>query len=457
MMKPGSAASHIHAGVAADLRLPRPPGVFRRFWGRHPFLVDCILAGAYLLPSLILILVDIFAGFNQLPEVSTSTPDGEVMTAEVGGEAPPPTGLSSPIFFAWHSLVIAALTITIIFRRRFPQWGITVACVAMFTINTSYGGVDLFAVMILLYTLPLYRMTRVAWIGYGALVASAFLGSLLRLDDLLSALRSTASVAPILVIVLLIGINIGNRRRYLSAIIDRAAQLARERDQQALLAASEERARIAREMHDIVAHSLSVMIALADGAAAAATRNSEAAQKAMLASAETGRSALTEMRRLLGVLSAGQEESDESLERVPQPGAENIVPMMETFRSAGLAVRYRVSGVPAADLGQQLAVYRVIQESLTNSLRYAGIGAGVDVSVEFNRTETRVIVTDDGSGTPVAGDLGSGRGLAGIRQRVGIFGGQVIASPHGRGWRVDATIPVGSSAPDAGSIVKGSE
>lgn len=189
------------------------------------------------------------------------------------------------------------------------------------------------------------------------------------------------------------------------------------------------------------------MIALADGAAAAVSKNTGAAQKAMESSAETGRGALAEMRRLLGVLSTDGDETAESMERVPMPGAENIVALVETFRAAGLVVRYSVEGVPTGDKGQQLTVYRVAQESLTNALRYAGVGATVDLAVQFGSESTRVVVIDDGRGTPVNGNEGSGRGLAGIRQRLAIFGGSVDAAAYGRGWRLDAVIPLTATPP----------
>lgn len=140
---------------------------------------------------------------------------------------------------------------------------------------------------------------------------------------------------------------------------------------------------------------------------------------------------------------------------MPQPGTEDIAGLVKTFRSAGLTVRYSVAGQPTIDRGQQLAVYRVVQESLTNSLRYAGVGATVDIALQFRATETHIMVVDDGADTPTAGNLGSGRGLAGIRQRVEIFGGEVVAAAFGTGWRVNATIPVSSDAFDTASLRRG--
>lgn len=282
MTRPAAAAAPSSSGVAADLRLPRPPGIFRRFWARHPFVVDGILAGVYGLPAFILtgllILIDVMGVSNfELPNVG-----------ELSG----------------YTVFALGMTLAILFRRRFPLWGVGLAALALLTglVSQASSPIDLYAIGVILYSVPLYRKMGISWVAYGSLVLAVLLGELVR-HGLAEALPATLSAAVLLALVLLVGINTGNRRRYLVAVIDRAAQLARERDQQSQLAAVEERARIAREMHDIVAHSLSVMIALADGAAAAATRNTEAAQKAMLSSAETGRSALAEMRRLLGVLS----------------------------------------------------------------------------------------------------------------------------------------------------------
>ncbi|WGD37839.1 histidine kinase [Lysinibacter sp. HNR] len=430
---------------AADPLLPRPPGALRRFWARHPYALDGILAGGFLVFALAFLFISLVDWWGSDPVLVLT----KILRAV---------------------LVTVALTCAILFRRKYPLWGMGVLFVALIFPVLGPELTDIFAGAILVWSLPIYSSLRTAWIGYGAFSVAIFLANLGRgviregvqngstegfTQMLVEVVQSSLIVCGMFLIIFLVGVNMGNRRRYLIALLDRAEQLARERDQRALLAASAERARIAREMHDIVAHSLSVMIALADGAAASTTRNPGAAQKAMLSSAETGRGALAEMRRLLGVLSVSQEESQESVERVPQPGVKNILTLVDSYRDAGLNVHYRVEGEPAIDQGQQLTVYRVVQESLTNSLRYAGVGASVDVSLWFYPGETRVVVVDDGTGTPGVRTSGSGRGLVGLRQRVEIFGGEVSAAKFGSGWKVEVTIPFASKPFDTEEMQRG--
>jgi signal transduction histidine kinase len=249
--------------------------------------------------------------------------------------------------------------------------------------------------------------------------------------------------------IVMLGINLGNRRRYLQAIIDRAHQLARERDQLARLAVAEERSRIAREMHDIVAHSVSVMIALSEGAARVTSVAPDDAADAMRRSAETGRTALAEMRRMLGALHSPDGQAD----LVPQPGVQDLPELVRGFVDAGLAVSLEVSGDATGDRGQDLAVYRVVQEGLTNVLRYAGTGARAKVTVMRQSDRTVVQVRDYGSPpgapAPVAG-IGSGRGLAGLAERARVFGGSIESGPvdpsAGGGWRLWAVLPVSADA-----------
>nr|WP_272928649.1 histidine kinase [Leucobacter luti] len=247
----------------------------------------------------------------------------------------------------------------------------------------------------------------------------------------------------------MLGINLGNRRRYLEAVIDRAHQLARERHQLAQLAVAEERSRIARELHDIVAHSVSVMIALSEGAARAAEVAPEAAADAMRRSAETGRTALGEMRRLLGALHAPENEP----ELVPQPGVQDLPELVQSFTNAGLRVALDITGEDSGDRGQELAIYRIVQEGLTNVLRYAGTGARAQVQVQRLADRTSVEVRDFGRASgathPVTG-IGSGRGLAGLSERARVFGGHIESGPvpehAGGGWRLWAVLPVSPAA-----------
>jgi CheY-like chemotaxis protein len=205
-------------------------------------------------------------------------------------------------------------------------------------------------------------------------------------------------------------------------MIDVQGRLEIERDQQGRVAAAAERARIAREMHDIVAHNLAVVIALADGAVFAAGESPEQVTAAMETVSRTGREALAEMRRLLGVLN---DESPSS--RVPQPGIPELEQLVAQVRTTGVPVDLEVEGDPAGlPAGVQLATYRIVQEALTNTLRHAGPDAAADVRVLCVNGTVEVDVNDDGRG----GSAGlGGRGLDGMRQRAAVFGGTRRLAP----------------------------
>jgi len=238
----------------------------------------------------------------------------------------------------------------------------------------------------------------------------------------------------------LIGVNVRTRRSYLAALEDRAARLERERDQETQLAAAAERARIAREMHDIVAHGLSVMIAQAEGAAHVAASSAERAIAAMQTVAETGRQSLAEMRRLLGIL----RDDGDALSLAPQPGVTDLAALVEQTRAAGLPVRFSTTG-PVRELPPALglAVYRLVQEALTNVRKHAG-PAVADVDLRYLPDRLQIEVADNGRGGSAPTQPG-GHGLVGMAERVGLHGGTLAAGPRpGAGWQVRATLPTGA-------------
>jgi signal transduction histidine kinase len=243
--------------------------------------------------------------------------------------------------------------------------------------------------------------------------------------------------------VVVVGLYVGTRRAYLAALRDRAVRLERERDQSSALAAAEERARIAREMHDSVAHHLTVIVALSDGALRAVTRAPAEAADAIRDVSGTARQALAETRRLLGVLrtDSGQEP------RQPLPGLADLDDLLARVRAAGLPVRYDRSGT-AADLSPaiQLTVFRLVQEALTNTMKHAGPDASAAVRLRLAAAEVRVEVEDDGTGRDA--DRGAaGGGLIGMRERISAFGGDLEFGPrHPRGWRVTARLDLHPAA-----------
>ena len=228
------------------------------------------------------------------------------------------------------------------------------------------------------------------------------------------------------------------RVRQLALTRDRAEQAVREREQRTALAVADERARIAREMHDVVAHSLSVIIAQADGGRFVAEQKPEKAVEVLGTIGETGRAALADMRSLLGVL---RQEDETSFG--PQPGPEMLPELVERVRAAGLEVELELDA-PLEDLPQALgvSVFRLVQESLTNVLKHAGPGATAAVRSLRTADELVIEVLDDGQGTDPTSD-GQGHGLTGMRERMSVFGGTLQAGPlPSRGYRVRATVPL---------------
>jgi signal transduction histidine kinase len=251
--------------------------------------------------------------------------------------------------------------------------------------------------------------------------------------------RSLIPVNAVLIATALLGTNISTRRAYLDQLEERAHRLERERDQQAQLATAAERARIAREMHDVVAHNLAVIVALADAAALTATATPQAAADKMEQVAATGRDALGEMRRLLGLL---HEEADRVPAGLgPQPGLEDIDRLVDQVRAAGLTVAVTREGVPGRwGPGAGLTVYRIVQEALTNTIKHAGPAAMAHVRLRYTPTGVDLEITDDGAYRPTrpAGTAPrSGHGLTGMVERAASYGGRVEAGPlPGSGWRV---------------------
>ncbi|WP_243762333.1 sensor histidine kinase [Streptomyces sp. Tu 3180] len=244
-----------------------------------------------------------------------------------------------------------------------------------------------------------------------------------------------------IVVAALIGVTVRTRRSYTEALEDRARRLEVERDQQARIAAAAERARIAREMHDIIGHNLSVITGLADGGKYAAARSPQRAAQALDAIAATSRQALGELRRLLDVLR--DEETAHPAERTPQPGLTDLDRLIDGVRTAGLPVRVTAEGRPALPPGRQLTVYRVVQEALTNTLKHAGPNATAEIALSYgDKGAVTVTVTDTGTSGPAA--PADGRGLPGMRERTALYGGTLEAGPRPRpeqGWRVRLHLP----------------
>jgi signal transduction histidine kinase len=245
---------------------------------------------------------------------------------------------------------------------------------------------------------------------------------------------SVAAVATVVAI----GAGIRGRRTAESAAHARAGAAADTAATRAL-AASDERARIAREMHDVVAHTLTVVVAQADGARFAAKKDPAAATRALETIGEVGRAALTEMRGLLGVL----RDTDPTTDLGPQPTLDDIPALVASVRYGGLEVSYVTTGTPRPlPIGAGLAVYRVVQEALTNVLKHAGPKVTAYVQLRWLPDAVEVIVSDDGRGA-AAGRGKGGTGIEGMRERATLFGGTLSAGPkRGGGYAVRARLPL---------------
>jgi signal transduction histidine kinase len=357
--------------------------------------------------------------------------------------------------WAVYALVALAMVAPIVFRRRHPERAFIAAAavgVVQVTVMPQPAFTDA-SILVLLYTLAAYRPRRVSvaglvacFAGVGAAIARWAPQRALHWPY--PVLETLSFFAVPITLAWVLGDSMRYRRGYYRALEERADRLERERDAHARIAAAAERARIAREMHDVIAHNVSVMVVQADGAAFALDAEPDRARDALTAISGTGRQALAEMRRLVGVLRTDGEPA----ELAPQPGLSQISDLLDQARAAGLAVTLAVEGGPR-DLpgGADLAAYRVIQESLTNTRKHGGPGASARVTLRYGRDDVRVSVTDDGRGAAAPPDHGGhgGHGLIGMYERVEISGGTVRAGPRtGGGFQVTASLPfVPAAAP----------
>lgn len=348
----------------------------------------------------------------------------------------------------WDAVTIAGTAIALLFRRRAPLTVLAVVVLLTTVFTFSAQSNLILAVPIALYAVAAFRSPMVGWIAAATAFAVTVVSLFVQLPQLTENLgQPSAFDIPVALLTIamadtvgvLLGTNAWQRAERVRALTERAEQLARERDSQAQIATLAERSRIAGEMHDIVAHSLSVMITLADGADASLERDPTGARRALGKLTETGRSALQDMHRTLSVL---RESTEAAQNREPAPGHADLAGLVDRFRAAGLPVRYSVSGAPITNAALELAVYRVVQEALTNALRYASQARQVTVTIDYGPATTTITVADDGTGTASARSLGSGRGLIGMAERAAVFGGTVEAGPAATGgWRVHAVLP----------------
>lgn len=365
-----------------------------------------------------------------------------------------PTAVESVIDGAWPAAVLLAVAAAaLVYRRQHPVAVVTAVAVleVAVTLLHPWGSNVSAGLWFSLYAVAVARTRRFALITLAAATAPlALLYFLLAVGPLDGRLPDTAvstpenfqviasiaagvSITLSNVIATGIGISVRQRRAHEHEIAVWAATAGQ-------LGSVNERNRIAREMHDVVAHSLTVMVSLSDGAAVVLRKNPERAAEVLGELSRTGRTALTDMRRVLGVL---RDDSAESASREPLVAGGNLAKLLEGFRTAGLPLHYTHTGpLLPEDPAFQLTVYRIVQESLTNVLRYGRSLGRVDVNIARHCNTVTIEVSDDGKGTVEADGMpGAGQGLAGMRERARIYAGSVEAGRVAdSGWRVVAVL-----------------
>jgi signal transduction histidine kinase len=338
-------------------------------------------------------------------------------------------------------LLAFAAALSLAVRRVYPLSVFAIVVVVTAFFGWVYGGYWPFAALLAFYSLAAHsprKRALVAGVAGFAFLALSIAHDIEWQPVTWSKIALFAGRMAPLVAAWVLGDNMRTRREYLRGLEDRAAQLEREQQANARRAAAEEQARIAREVHDVVAHNLSVIIVQATAADAVFASDPDDAQRAVRTIGTTARQALDELRRVLGVVRTGEERSPNF---PPQPSLARLDELLEQVRAAGLAVELETSGEPRElTSALELSVYRIVQEALTNTLRH-GDAKRATVALRFDAEAVDVEIIDDGTSTSAAN--GSGHGLIGMRERAAAFGGRVEAGRSAEGgFRIAARLPI---------------
>ncbi|QIQ05145.1 sensor histidine kinase [Streptomyces liangshanensis] len=395
-----------------------------RSWARaHPLAPDVLLAGAVLVAML------------------------------VGSFADPSTGHNTPTFGTRSPTVPSVLLMVlgaalIVMRRRRPRPVLlgTCAVTALELITGDPPAPVVLSAVIALYTVAAHTDRPTTWrVGLATmtvLTAAAMCFSsgpwYGQANLAIFAWSGMASAA---------GDAVRSRRAFIDAIRERAERAERTREEEARRRVAEERLRIARDLHDVVAHHIALVNVQAGVAAHVMDKRPDQAKEALAHVREASRSALNELRATVGLL---RQSGDPEAPTEPAPGLAHVDGLLETFRNAGLPVTFVAGeGVPRLPAAVDLAAYRIIQEALTNTRKHAGPGARAEVSVVKVGPTVEVTVLDNGEGTGEPAD-GGGHGLLGMRERVTALGGSLTAGPrYGGGFRTQAILPVKGHVPAA--------
>ncbi len=348
-----------------------------------------------------------------------------------------------PPSFVWatqhHSPARAAAPVLLqvlplLLRRRFALPVLVVVLAASISTQYIVGALPPFALALAVYTVASHTERRTAaWAGLATL--AALLALLIPQADL----KGRESIVHLIVFIAaawILGDNVRTKRAYYRELEERAERLEREREVNVRRAAAEEQARIARELHDVIAHSVSVMVVQAAAASDVFEKQPDRAREALRSIEESGRSALTELRRLLGVVRSREQGS-----REPQPGLNALAELVEQVRATGLEVELNLEGeLGGLPTGVDLSAYRIVQEALTNTLKHAQ-ASRAHVRISRRPDELELEITDDGAGP--GEEEADGHGLIGMRERAALLGGVLVVGPvESGGYAVKARFPL---------------
>jgi signal transduction histidine kinase len=365
----------------------------------------------------------------------------QLLSAHTPGKGHEKPDLSSLVIVA---VIMAALA----FRQRFPfaVLAVTAGGNLMLTVlGHDLTFAEVLAFVIAVFTIAARRALAISSIG-GALAMACFIAVVLAMPGNIGSVGVITDIA-LIAGVWWVGRSLRLRRAYLAELEHRAERLERARDSDARTARVEERSRIARELHDVVAHHVSVMTVQAGAARRILDKDPDSAREAMVTIEDVGRTTLDEMRRIVGVLRTERDSKAAGPELSPQPGIHEVGALVDHVRETGLSVQLWMEGDPRPlSTGVNLAAYRLIQEALTNSLKHAGPQARAWVRIHYNPRELTVEVEDDGRGVAAAlADNGDnpGHGLVGMHERVALYGGELRIGPRsGGGFEVRARFPL---------------
>ena len=358
-----------------------------------------------------------------------------LMATTLASKSPQNGQVSSDV---WAYVLSAGMSLPYLTHRRWPigSMAFAVACLVAYA-PPAYVAFPGFPIYALLVGIALHSERRRSLVALVLAIAGLSFALAVQPDGIATGSQWTSTILASLV-AWLIGENQRNRRARWAAMEERAARQEQEREEHARRAVTEERLRIARELHDVVAHSMSVIAVQSGMGHHVIDTDPEAAKQALAAIEETSRSSLVEMRRLLGVLRRDEEPSLE-----PSPGLAELPALLERVRRAGVTTTLETTGdLSRVPTGIDLSAYRIVQEALTNVVRHGGTNAEVKVACTDHELHLEILDDGDGRRELTAVSVTPGNGLIGMRERVAVYGGEFAATrrPVG-GFRVTARFP----------------